>query len=68
MTVQGQEQGGLNRQDDRKSEPDCFQLISRKDLETLSENRTQLSYLKGETIFKQGALIKIFFRPIRGNL
>jgi CRP/FNR family transcriptional regulator len=55
MTDQGQEQGGLNRQDDRKSEPDCFQLISRKDLETLSENRTQLSYLKGETIFKQGA-------------
>jgi len=37
------------------SEPDCFQLISRKDLEALSENRTQITYLKGETIFKQGA-------------
>jgi len=37
------------------SEPDCFQLISRKDLEALSKNRTQITYLKGETIFKQGA-------------
>ena len=41
--------------DKRLSEPDCFQLISRKDLEALSENRTQITYLKGETIFKQGA-------------
>jgi len=39
----------------KKSEPDCFQLISREDLKALSENRTQLTYLKGETIFKQGA-------------
>ncbi len=39
----------------RKIEPDCFQLISREDLESLSENRTQITYLKGETIFKQGA-------------
>lgn len=39
----------------RQIEPDCFQLISREDLASLSENRTQLSYLKGETIFKQGA-------------
>jgi len=39
----------------RVNEPDCFQLISREDLATLSENRTQLSYLKGETVFKQGA-------------
>ena len=38
-----------------KNEPDCFQLISREDLKSLSENRTQISYLKGETIFKQGA-------------
>lgn len=36
-------------------EPDCYQLISRSDLERLAENQTQLSYLKGETIFKQGA-------------
>ena len=39
----------------KKVEPDCFQLISRQDLEALSENRTQLTYLKGETVFKQGA-------------
>lgn len=39
----------------RYIEPDCFQLISREDLASLSENRTQLSYLKGETVFKQGA-------------
>jgi CRP-like cAMP-binding protein len=36
-------------------EPDCFQLISRDELESLSGKRTQVSYLKGETIFKQGA-------------
>ena len=40
---------------EEKKEPDCFQLISRQELETLGENRTQLTYLKGETIFKQGA-------------
>lgn len=39
----------------KQSEPDCFQLISREDLEALVENRTQITYLKGETIFKQGA-------------
>jgi CRP/FNR family transcriptional regulator len=39
----------------RKNEPDCFQLISREELESLSENRTQITYLKGETVFKQGA-------------
>lgn len=39
----------------RQNEPDCFQLISREDLESLSENRTQITYLKGETVFKQGA-------------
>jgi CRP/FNR family transcriptional regulator len=40
---------------DKNLEPDCFQLISRSDLEALAENRTQLTYLKGETIFKEGA-------------
>jgi len=44
-----------SRRDMRQNEPDCFQLISREDLEVLSENRTQITYLKGETIFKQGA-------------
>ncbi len=39
----------------RQNEPDCFQLISKEELEALSENRTHVSYLKGETLFKQGA-------------
>ncbi len=51
MADQSHERGG----DKRKIEPDCFQLISKQDLESLSENRTQLTYLKGETLFKQGA-------------
>jgi CRP-like cAMP-binding protein len=51
MTDQSRERGG----DKRKKEPDCFQLISKEDLEALSENRTQITYLKGETVFKQGA-------------
>ncbi len=41
---------------EQKYEPDCFQLISKQELESLSENRTQLTYFKGETLFKQGAL------------
>lgn len=51
MADQSHEQGGKSR----KSEPDCFHLISREDLESLSENKTQIIYLKGETVFKQGA-------------
>ncbi len=51
MANHKQDNGGNKRQ----NEPDCFQLISREDLEALSENRTQITYLKGETIFKQGA-------------
>ena len=51
MADHRQDKGGLKRQ----SEPDCFQLISREDLESLVENRTQITYLKGETVFKQGA-------------
>jgi CRP/FNR family transcriptional regulator len=51
MADHKQDRGGNVRQ----SEPDCFQLISREDLKALSENRTQITYLKGETIFKQGA-------------
>ena len=44
-----------NKVPDKRSEPDCFQLISRADFESLSTNRTQLTYLKDENIFKQGA-------------
>ncbi len=51
MREQGQDKG----QGPRHNEPDCFQLISREDLETLGKNRTQLTYLRGETLFKQGA-------------
>jgi len=65
--------------DKRLNEPDCFQLISRKDLEALSENRTQITYLKGETIFKQGAfaphvlfiqsgLIKVYLQTGRNKV
>jgi CRP-like cAMP-binding protein len=37
-------------------EPDCFHLISREELDSLSDKRSLVSYLKGETVFKQGAL------------
>ncbi|OQX78687.1 MAG: Crp/Fnr family transcriptional regulator [Bacteroidetes bacterium 4484_276] len=33
----------------------CFQTLDSKDLEFLNNNKTQITYLKGETIFKQGA-------------
>jgi len=39
----------------KKSEPDCFQLISKADFESISKNQTQLTYLRDENIFKQGA-------------
>lgn len=58
----------------RQSEPDCFQLISPEELESLSENQTHVNYLKGEMLFKQGALaphvlfiqsglVKVFLQP-----
>jgi CRP-like cAMP-binding protein len=40
----------------KKIEPDCFHLISREEFESLERKRTQLTYEKGENIFKQGAL------------
>lgn len=75
MVEQNDEQGA----DSRKIEPDCFQLISREDLESLGENRTQITYLKGETIFKQGAfaphvlfiqsgLIKVYLQTGRNKV
>ena len=62
----------------RKEEPDCFQLISKQELDSLSENRTQITYLKGETIFKQGAfaphvlfiqsgLVKVYLQTGKGK-
>ena len=38
-----------------KLEPDCFHLISREEFETLNRKQTELTYEKGEHIFKQGA-------------
>ncbi|MCP4312030.1 MAG: Crp/Fnr family transcriptional regulator [Bacteroidetes bacterium] len=63
----------------RQSEPDCFQLISKEELASLSENRTHVSYLKGEMLFKQGALaphvlfiqsglVKVFLQPGPGKV
>ena len=40
---------------ERKLEPDCFHLISREEFETLNRKQTELTYEKGEHIFKQGA-------------
>ncbi len=39
----------------KRIEPDCFHLISREDFESLDRKKTQLTYEKGENIFKQGA-------------
>ena len=33
----------------------CFQKLSAEELEFINNKKTQISYLKGETIFKQGA-------------
>lgn len=34
---------------------DCFRTLEPKDLDFLNDKKTQIEYLKGETIFKQGA-------------
>lgn len=34
---------------------DCFQSLGLEDLQIINENKTQLTFFKGETIFKQGA-------------
>ena len=33
----------------------CFQMLSPEELEFINTKKTQISYLKGETLFKQGA-------------
>jgi CRP/FNR family transcriptional regulator, polysaccharide utilization system transcription regulator len=33
----------------------CFQSLEKEDIEFLNENKTQVAYYKGDTIFKQGA-------------
>ena len=47
--------GGSHKNRGKNTEPDCFHLISKDDFVSLSENRTQLTYLRDENIFKQGA-------------
>lgn len=39
----------------KKLEPDCFHLISREEFDSLNSKQTELSYERGEHIFKQGA-------------
>lgn len=39
----------------RRNGPDCFHLISREEFETLHKKQTELTYERGEHIFKQGA-------------
>ncbi len=34
---------------------DCFSNLPQEDIDFLNERKIQVSYLKGETIFKQGA-------------
>lgn len=48
-------QNGHHKDTGKETEPDCFHLISKEDFVSLSENRTQLTYLRDENIFKQGA-------------
>jgi CRP/FNR family transcriptional regulator len=33
----------------------CFQVLNKEDLEFILQNKTQIEYQKGETVFKQGA-------------
>lgn len=40
---------------ERRTGPDCFHLISREEFETLHKKQTELTYERGEHIFKQGA-------------
>lgn len=42
-------------QTDLNDTPGCFQMLSLEELEFINDKKTRISYLKGETIFKQGA-------------
>ncbi len=44
-----------NNSDTIENTSGCFQSLDSKDLEFLNNNKTQITYLKGETLFKQGA-------------
>ena len=45
---------------------DCFSNLPQKDIDFLNEKKTQVSYLKGETIFKQDAFSPHVFFVNRG--
>lgn len=45
----------IYRTDRIESTSECFRALEPKDLEFLNEKKTQITYLKGETVFKQGA-------------
>ena len=45
----------ISEPEGKRLEPECFHLISREEFETLNRKQTELSYEKGEHLFKQGA-------------
>lgn len=45
----------INDHSNKENTPDCFQSLGLEDLQIINENKTQLTFFKGETIFKQGA-------------
>lgn len=44
-----------NNREGIENSSDCFQSLGLEDLQIINENKTQLTFFKGETIFKQGA-------------
>jgi CRP/FNR family transcriptional regulator, polysaccharide utilization system transcription regulator len=44
-----------NNSDNIETTSGCFQVLNSDELEFINENKTQITYLKGETILKQGA-------------
>ena len=44
-----------NNSDSIENTSGCFQYLDSNDLEFLNKNKTQINYLRGETVFKQGA-------------
>jgi CRP-like cAMP-binding protein len=45
---------------------DCFQYLSKEDLVILQDKKRQIQYLKGETLFKQGAFAPYVLYVIEG--
>lgn len=49
-----------------KKESKCFQYLNPDELEFLESRKTQITYLKGETIFKQGAFAPYILYVVDG--